>query len=84
MAAKIPIRADFIARILEAARGGASKTTIMSCTFIEFARLREYLETLVDDGLLNISADSLTYRTSNKGIKYLNAFEHVSAIEMAS
>ena len=52
--------------------GGATKTKLMYSAFISFNQLREYLLLLVENGLIQYEEGKHTYRTTEKGIRFLN------------
>ena len=66
-------RSDIIGLLLNAANGGrATKTKLMYSAFISFNQLREYLLLLVENGLIQYEEGKHTYRTTEKGIRFLN------------
>ncbi|PWU81316.1 MAG: hypothetical protein DLM72_07700 [Candidatus Nitrosopolaris wilkensis] len=65
-------RSDIIGLLLNAANSGrATKTKLMYSVFISFNQLREYLSLLVENGLLQYEGTH-TYRTTEKGIRFLH------------
>ena len=67
-------RTDIIAQILEAANGGATKTKIMYKAFLSYAQLKDYLATLVDNGLLDYNVAEQTYKATPKGFRFLQVY----------
>ncbi|MFZ0897238.1 MAG: winged helix-turn-helix domain-containing protein [Candidatus Nitrosopolaris sp.] len=66
-------RDEIIGLLLNAANGGgATKTKLMYSAFISFNQLREYLLLLVENGLIQYEEGKHTYRTTEKGIRFLN------------
>ena len=66
-------RSEIIALLLNAANGGgATKTKLMYSAFISFNQLREYLSLLVENGLIQYEEGTRTYRTTEKGIRFLH------------
>src|ERR671911_136088 len=65
-------RDEVIGRVLEAAREGSSKTNIMYKSFVSFDKLEELLERLIADDLLEQEKGEITYRTTQKGLDFLN------------
>ena len=58
---------------MNAANGGrATKTKLMYSAFIFFNQLREYLSLLVENGLIQYEEGTHTYRTTEKGIRFLH------------
>ena len=49
-----------------------TKTKLMYSAFISFNQLREYLLLLVENGLIQYEEGKHTYRTTEKGIRFLN------------
>jgi predicted transcriptional regulator len=73
-------RTELTSNILEAANGGATKTRIMYKAFLSYAQLKEYLDFLVVNGLIDFDATRQVYRTSPKGIKYLQLFSQMDKL----
>ncbi len=65
-------RTDIVATILDAAVGGTSKTKIMYKAFLSYAQLKEYLTVLEENGLLSYDKGDQVYKTTPKGLKFLN------------
>src|ERR687886_633505 len=64
---------ETIASILHAAIGGVTKTTIMYKSFITYDQLNEYLSLLVEKGLISYQEGEKLYRTTDKGISFVQA-----------
>jgi predicted transcriptional regulator len=67
--------------ILQTAQGGAGITKIMFHAYLTHGQAKEYSQLLLDNGLLELDADSGSmkqYRTTHKGIEYLAAIETMS------
>ena len=56
---------------MEAANGGTTKTKIMYKAYLSYAQLKEYLAVLIENGLMARDVDGDLYRTTSKGIKFL-------------
>jgi predicted transcriptional regulator len=67
-------RTDITAQILESANGSSTKTKIMYKAFLSYAQLKEYITVLVDNGLLEYNSAEQTYKTSPKGLKFLQVY----------
>jgi predicted transcriptional regulator len=67
-------RADIVAAILHAAKDGEIKTRIMQKSFLSQPQLEEYLQHLVGSYLLEVPR-KYTYRTTEKGLRYLQAYK---------
>jgi predicted transcriptional regulator len=60
--------------ILDAANGGVTKTKIMYHTFLSYNQLKEYLGVLTENDLLNYDAYTQTFKTTEKGLMLLEAY----------
>ncbi len=65
-------RTEIVSRLLESARDGATKTKIMYKAFLSYAQLKEYLSVLVQNGLVSYEKSEQIYRTTEKGIRFLD------------
>jgi len=66
-----------VATILEAANGGATKTRIMYKAYLSYAQLKEYLSILTENGLLDYEEGELKYKTTEKGIRFMNTYDQI-------
>jgi predicted transcriptional regulator len=73
-------RTDIVSQILDAANGGATKTRIMYKAYLSYAQLKEYLSTLIENGLLEFNAGDGKYNTTAKGIKFQKTCEQMSTL----
>lgn len=75
-------RSDIISQILDVvnANGGATQTRIMYKAFLSYTQLKQYLAFLMDGGLLDYDGKSQTYRTTQKGLKYLRMYNQMGGI----
>jgi predicted transcriptional regulator len=66
-------RTEIISSILEIAnRGnGITKTKIMYGAFLSHSQMKEYLTILVDNGLICYDLDTRTFKTTDKGHRFL-------------
>ena len=72
---------DIFGTILEAANGGdTTKTKIMYAAFLSYDQLREYLRILTENGLLDYDSNTRTFKTTEKGLRFLDAYKHVDAM----
>ena len=74
---KYRTRTEIMSQILEAANGGSTKTKIMYKAFLSFIQLREFLTVLTQNGLLNYDAATETFKTTEKGLRFLNAYKQL-------
>jgi predicted transcriptional regulator len=66
-------RIDIIGQILEIANGNDTrKTRIMSRAFLSHSQLNNYLRILTKGDLLRYNADTQTFKTTEKGIRFLD------------
>jgi predicted transcriptional regulator len=70
-------RTDITSQILESANGGATKTKIMYKAFLSYAQLKEYLEVLVENELLQYNQTDKLYRTTSKGHKFMRIYRQM-------
>ncbi len=79
-------RHDIIAEILKTARVGKIKTHIMYKAKLSYSQINEYLPLLVEKGFLeNMTTKRkkqivTMYRTTKKGIEYLNHLEFTNKL----
>ncbi|UCC34087.1 MAG: hypothetical protein JSW53_04000 [Candidatus Bathyarchaeota archaeon] len=71
-----------MAQILSIAREGTLKTQIMYRANLSFAQLNEYLSLLQEVKLLRVNSEDgrTTYRTTTKGMKYLENFSIINSL----
>jgi len=66
-------RNELIAQILECCNGNkVSRTKIMFYTYLSFNLTKEYLLLLLEKGLIEYQRGERTYKTTEKGIHFLN------------
>jgi len=72
-------RLTIMSQILNIAREGTLKTQIMYRANLSFAQLNEYLALLQEVNLLKVNTEDgrTTYKTTPKGIKYLESFSEI-------
>ncbi len=70
-------RTDLIASILDAANGGSTKTRIMYKAYLSYTQLKEYLSMLMENDLLAYEEGELTYRTTEKGLRFMKAYDQM-------
>ena len=73
-------RTELASNILESANGGATQTKIMYKAFLSYAQLKEYLEMLIQNGLMTHDVDGEMYRTTSNGIKFLERSRQLSGL----
>src|ERR671922_1911527 len=74
-------RIEIMSHILEAANGGgATRTKIMYKAFLSFIQLREFLMVLTQSDLLSYDLDTQTFKTTEKGLRFLDAYKQFLSI----
>jgi predicted transcriptional regulator len=70
---------DIIAEILNAAseRSGAGRTKILYRAFLSYAQLKEHLPVLTERGLLRYDIDAQTFKTTQKGLRFLDTYNQI-------
>ena len=71
---------DIAAAILETALNGEKKSRIMYIAFLSFLQLKEYLEMLMDAGLLDYAKDERIYSTTESGRRFLKMYREVDSM----
>ena len=78
---KTRTRIDIISQILETANGGVTtKIRIMYRTNLSYAQLKGYLMTLSDKDLLRYDLDTNTFKTTEKGLRFLEIYNKLDNI----
>ncbi len=74
---------EIAADMLEAAREGSRKTSIMYKAKLNYALLQSYLGMLVGEELLNRSGEPELFQVSEKGSNLLRHFQELKRLERA-
>ena len=77
-------RTDIVCQILQTANGGTTKTRIMYGAYLSYAQLKEYLGTLIENGLVEFESESNTYRTSPKGLRFIQMYEKIELLSQST
>jgi predicted transcriptional regulator len=78
-------RTDIVGLILEAANGGgATKTKIMYKALISYNLMKGYLTLLAENDLLEYEQGTMTYRTTEKGLRLLKIYDNMNEIALLS
>jgi predicted transcriptional regulator len=64
-------RTEMLAAMLETAKGKATKTKIMYSAFLSYSQLKDYLDILIENNLIEYIEGTQTYKTTEKGLNYL-------------
>jgi predicted transcriptional regulator len=80
MMLKYRTRSEIVCQILTSAKdmNGVTKTRIMFQAFLSFAQLKDYLSILLENDLLIRDTKTNTYKTTDKGIKMLEAYQKLN------
>ncbi len=73
-------RTELASSILEAANGGATKTKIMYKAYLSHDQSKEYLSLLTENNLLNYDAYTQTFKTTEKGLRFLNTYNQMDGM----
>lgn len=77
-------RTEIVIRILEIVSGsgsdGFTKYKIMYNAFLSYAQLKEYLTVLTDNDMLRYDLDSHTFKTTEKGRRFLDFYNQISDV----
>jgi len=71
-------RTDIISQILDAANGGgATKSKIMNKSCLNYNKLKECLTVLTESGLLSYDGQTVTFKTTEKGLRFLKTYNQI-------
>ena len=72
---------EIVSQILEIVNGSGSKgetqTKIMYKAFLSYGQLKQYLTILADNDLLRYDGETHTFKTTEKGLRFLEAYNHI-------
>lgn len=71
-------RTEIISVILKTARTGTTKTKIMYVAYLSYSQLVSYLKFLDENKMMTYDEGTQTYRTTAKGIKFLDMASEIS------
>jgi predicted transcriptional regulator len=70
---KYRTKTEIMSEILGIANGGsATKTKIMYQAFLSYPQMKKHLMVLTQNGLLNYNVDTQTFKTTEKGLRFLD------------
>jgi len=58
-------------------KSGAGRTKIMYRAFLSYTQLKKYLQALTERGLLSYDADTQTFKTTRKGLRFLDTYNQI-------
>jgi predicted transcriptional regulator len=64
-------RTEMLAAMLETAKGKTTKTKIMYSAFLSYSQLKDYLDVLIENNLIEYLEGTQTFRTTEKGLNFL-------------
>ena len=73
-------RTDIAALILEAANGGAAKTKIMYKAFLSYVQLKQYLDILIENGLIEHNVKEQIFKITDKSSRFLRLYNQVDEL----
>ena len=73
-------RTEIVSQVLEAANGGATKTKIMYKALLSYKQMKEYVNLLTEKGMLVYDPASSTFKTTEKGHRFLQIYDHLDQI----
>jgi predicted transcriptional regulator len=74
-------RIDIISKILETANGGnATKSKILYKGFLSYAQMKEYITMLTKTDLLSYDLDTHTFKTTEKGLRFLDVYNQMDGM----
>ncbi len=78
-------RDNEMSKILKVANGGgATRTKIMYSAFLSYSQLKQYLIVLTQNYLISYDLNTRTFKTTEKGLSFLKAYEEMNGMMKAS
>ncbi len=71
---------DIIADILQSAKSGIKKTEIMFKADLNFIQLNRYLPLLLEKGLIVKNNEQRMYKTTKKGLDFLEKYKELNLL----
>jgi len=69
---------DIVGLILEVAIAGTTKAKIMNRAYLSIPQMKDYLFDLLENGLLCYGKGIGIYKTTEKGLRLLNLYNHIN------
>ncbi|HET8794581.1 MAG TPA: winged helix-turn-helix domain-containing protein [Nitrososphaeraceae archaeon] len=73
-------RTEMLATMLEATKGGTTKTKIMYSAFLSYSQLKDYLDILIENNLIEYLEGTQTYKTTEKGLNFLKIHSEIGEL----
>jgi predicted transcriptional regulator len=78
-------RTEIMSEILRVSNGvSATKTKIMYQAFLSYGQMKEYLIILTRNSLINYDAYTHTFKTTEKGLRFLDTYNQMDDMIKAS
>jgi predicted transcriptional regulator len=78
-------RTEIMSQILMIANGdGSTKTKIMYQAFLSYGQMKEHLRILTENDLLSYDLDAQTFKTTEKGLRFLEAYNQMNGMIKAA
>jgi predicted transcriptional regulator len=78
-------RMEIVSKILQAAEGsGTTKTKIMYHAFLSYGQLQDYLMVLTQNDLLSYDLNTRTFSTTEKGLRFIEVYNHMDGMIKAA
>lgn len=78
-------RIEIMSQILGLANGGgATKTKIMYQAFLSYGQMKEHLMVLTQNNLLSYDLDTRTFKTTEKGLRFLETYNQMDGMIKAA
>lgn len=73
-------RIEIIGEILSLAANGARKTSIVYRANLNFNLVNRYLNLLIQEGMISLASGSGKYKTTEKGLEFLDALKNLKSV----
>jgi predicted transcriptional regulator len=81
---KYRTKTEIMSEILGIANGSATtKTKIMYRAFLSFTQMKKLLMVLTQNGLLSYDVDAQTFKTTEKGLRFLDTYNQIDGMTKA-
>ena len=69
-----------LATMLEVANGGTTKTKIMYSAFLNYSQLKDYLDVLIENNLIEYIDGTHRFKTTEKGLNLLKMHNEMAEL----
>jgi predicted transcriptional regulator len=78
---KYRTKTEIMSEILGIANGSAAtKTKIMYQAFLSYPQMKKHLMVLTQNGLLSYDVDAQTFKTTEKGLRFLDTYNQMDGM----